>query len=123
MTGPVELADALRAALEALVVGWPIAGVRLVGSDGAVRAEAGDVAAGPARRVPLELSGSPVGHAELFGEVSPVDDEMLQLIALRMAAEQPTHQSTTESTDRDGAERAEPDSDPTRSGEHGPDPS
>jgi hypothetical protein len=69
--------------------------------------------------VPLQVSGMPVGEAELFGEVAPVDDEMLQLIGLRVAA----GRSTDESTDRDGAERAEPETDLARSGGHGPDPS
>jgi hypothetical protein len=51
--------------------------------------------------------------------VAPVDDEMMQLIALRVAA----GHSTDESTDRDGAERAEPETGLARSGGHGPDPS
>ncbi len=118
VTGPAELADALRAALEALVPGWPIAGARLLDTHGAVQAEAGDVG-GTGRRVALQVSGLPVGQAELFGEVAPVDDEMMQLIALRMAA----GRSTDESTDRDGAERAEPETDLARSGGHGRDPS
>jgi len=118
VTGPVELADALRAALIALVAGWPIAGARLVDTHGAVQAEAGAVG-GTGRRVPLQVSGIPVGQAELFGEVAPVDDEMMQLIALRLAA----GRSTDPSTDRDGAERAEPETDLARSGGHGPDPS
>jgi signal transduction histidine kinase len=115
VTGPVEMAEALRAALEALVAGWPLAGARLSGIDGVGQVEAGDVG-GTGRRVPLQVSGTPVGHADLFGEVAPVDDEMLQLIALRLAA----GRSTDESTDRDGAEPAEPGTGLARSGGHGP---
>jgi signal transduction histidine kinase len=118
VTGPFERADALRTALGALVAGWPIAGARLVDADGAVQAEAGDVG-GSGRRVALLVSGTPVGQAELFGEVAPVDDEMMQLIALRLAAGPPT----VASTDRDGGKHAEPETDPARSGGHGPDAS
>ncbi len=116
VTGSVQLTDALRAALEALVSGWPIAGARL-DVNGAVQVEVGDVG-GAGRRAPLEVAGMPVGEAHLFGEVAPVDDSMLQLIALRVAAERPTGGST----DRDVAEQVEPDGDPARSGGHGPDP-
>jgi hypothetical protein len=116
VTGPAGAADALRAALVALVAGWPITGARLSDRHGAVLAEAGDVG-GAGRRVPLEVCGTPVGQAELFGEVAPVYDDLLQLVALRVAAERPTN----ESTDRDGAERAEPETGLARSGGHGPD--
>jgi signal transduction histidine kinase len=118
VTGPVAVADAVRAALEALVSGWPITGARLVSLDGALTVLAGDVG-GTARRVPLEVSGLTVGQAELFGEVAPVDDEMMQLVALRLAADRPTQ----ESTDRDEAEPAEPGTDLERSAGHGPDAS
>jgi hypothetical protein len=118
VTGPVAVADAVRAALEALVGGWPIAGARLVSLDGTLTVVAGEVG-GTGRRVPLVVSGNSVGHADLFGEVGPVDDEMMQLMALRMAAGRPTG----ESTDRDGVSRAEPKSDSARSGGHGPDAS
>jgi signal transduction histidine kinase len=118
VTGPAGLADALRAALEALVSGWPIAGARILDPHGAVQAEAGDVG-GTARRVRLQVSGTPVGQAELFGEVEPVYEDVLQLIALRVAAGRPTDAST----DRDGVERAEPETIPARSGGHGPHPS
>jgi hypothetical protein len=118
VTGPAGLADALRAALEALVAGWPIAGARILDTHGAVQAEAGDVG-GTGRRVRLQVSGTPVGQAELFGEVEPVYEDVLQLIALRVAAGRPTDAST----DRDGVERAEPETIPARSGGHGPHPS
>jgi signal transduction histidine kinase len=118
VAGPARLVDALRAALEALVVGWPITGARLVGADGAVEVVAGDVG-GVGRRVRLEVSGTPVGQAELFGEVAPVYDDLLQLIALRMAAGRPTN----ESTDRDDAGLAEPGTGLARSAGHGPDAS
>jgi signal transduction histidine kinase len=118
VAGPARLVDALRAALEALVVGWPITGARLVGADGAVEVVAGDVG-GVGRRVRLEVSGTPVGQAELFGEVAPVYDDLLQLIALRMAAGRPTD----ESTDRDEAGLAEPGTGLARSAGHGPDAS
>jgi hypothetical protein len=118
VAGPAELADALRAALDALVAGWPITGARISDTDGAVLAGAGDVG-GTGRRVPLEVSGTPVAEAVLFGEVAPVYDDLLQLIALRVAAARPTK----ESTDRDGAERAEPGTGLARSAGHGPDAS
>jgi signal transduction histidine kinase len=118
VAGPAGLADALRAALEALVAGWPITGARLVGVDGAVAAVAGDVG-GTGRRVPLAVAGTPVGAADLFGEVAPVYDDLLQLVALRMAAGRPTRKST----DRDGAGRAEPGTGLARSAGHGPDAS
>jgi PAS domain-containing protein len=118
VAGPAGLADALRSALEALVVGWPITGARLVGVAGAVEVVAGDVG-GVGRRVRLEVSGTPVGEVELFGEVAPVYDDLLQLIALRMAAGRPTN----ESTDRDEAGRAEPGTGLVRSAGHGPDAS
>ena len=118
VTGPAELAEALRAALEALVTGWPIDGARLVGVDGAAEVVAGEVG-GSGRRVPLAVSGTPVGEAELFGEVAPVYDDLLQLIALRMAVGRPTKQST----DRDGGGRAEPGTGLARSAGHGPDAS
>lgn len=118
VTGPAEVAAALRAALEALVGGWPIDGARLVGLDGALEVVAGDVR-DTGRRVLLEVSGTPVGRVELFGEAAPVDDETLQLLALRLAAGCPTGAST----DRDGAEPAEPAADLARSGGHGPDAS
>jgi signal transduction histidine kinase len=118
VAGPAGLADALRSALEALVVGWPITGARLVGVAGAVQVVAGDVG-GVGRRVRLEVSGTPVGEVELFGEVAPVYDDLLQLIALRMAAGRPTN----ESTDRDEAGWAEPGTGLVRSAGHGPDAS
>ena len=117
VTGPAELADAVRAALEALVGGWPITGARLR-HPRCGPGRGGDVA-GAGRRVLLQVAGTAVGEAELFGEVAPVDDDLLQLIALRMAAGRPTK----ESTDRDGAERAEPETGLARSGGHGPDAS
>ena len=73
----------------------------------------------PAAGCALEVSGLPVGEAELFGEVAPVYDDLLQLIALRVAAGRPTKVST----DRDGAERAEPGTGLARSAGHGPDAS
>ncbi len=118
VTGPVELTDALRATLAALVAGWPIAGARLLDTHGAVHVETGDLG-GTGRRVPLQVAGTLVGHADLFGEVGPVDDEMMQLIALRLAAGRPAGVST----ERDEAEGAEREGDPARSGGHGPDPS
>ena len=72
--------------LAALVTGWPLGGVRLVAPDGSTLAEVGDVRDGAGRQVPLAVSGTAVGTAEVFGEVDPVDDEMLQLIGLRLAA-------------------------------------
>ena len=118
VTGPAELADAVRTALESLVAGWPITGARLCDTHGAVLAEAGDVA-GAGRTVRLQVSGLAVGAAELFGEVAPVHDDLLQLIALRLAAGRPTEVST----DRDGAERAERETGLARSAGHGPDAS
>jgi PAS domain S-box-containing protein len=117
VTGPED--DAVRASLAALVDRWPLRGVQLLAPDGSTLAEVGEVLDGVGRSVPLAVSGTAVGTAVMFGEVDPVDDEMLQLIALRLAAGSPTDGST----DRDGSGRAEPGSGPARSGGHGPDPS
>ena len=111
----VSTGDAVQASLAALVTGWPLGGMRLLATDGSTLAEVGDVRDGAGRQVPLAVSGAAVGTAEVFGEVDPVDDEMLQLIGLRLAAGL--------STDRDGDDHAEPAADQTRSKRHGPDTS
>jgi signal transduction histidine kinase len=113
---PTETVDGLREALEALVAGWPLTGVRLRSVDGRSEVVVGDVSGGSARRVDLVVSGSPVGTAEVFGEVDPdpVDRGMMQLIALRLAAGL--------STRRDGGWGAEPAEERDRSHGHGPDP-
>ena len=118
VTGPAELADAVRAALEALVAGWPITGARLCDTRRCGGGVAGDVG-GPAAPCACRCPGLAVGEAELFGEVAPVHDDLLQLIALRLAAGRPTKVST----DRDGAGRAEPGTGLARSAGHGPDAS
>jgi PAS domain-containing protein len=116
VVAPTETADGLRSALEALVAGWPLTGVRLTSLDGRSDVFAGDVSGGSPRRVDLEVSGSPVGTAEVFGEIDPdpVDRGMMQLIALRLAAGL--------STRRDGGTGSEPAADRDRSHGHGPDP-
>ena len=115
VVAPTGTADGVRAALEGLVAGWPLAGVRLVGVDGGPEVVVGDVS-GESRRVDLVVSGAVVGTAEVFGEVDPdpVDRGMMQLIALRLAAGL--------STRRDGGKGAEPQEQSGRFPGHGPDP-
>ena len=116
VVAPTGTAEGLRRALEALVTGWPLAGVRLVGVDGEPEIFVGDVAGESHRRVDLVVSGTRVGTAEVFGEVDPdpVDRGMMQLIALRLAAGL--------STKRDGGRGAEPPEHSGRFPGHGPDP-
>jgi signal transduction histidine kinase len=91
--------SALLAGAEALAAGWPLDGVRVTGPSG-VDVTAGDVTGGPVRRMPLQVSGRAVGSVDLVGEQEPVDDDLLQVFALRLAAE--------ESTDRDDGGGVEP---------------
>jgi PAS domain S-box-containing protein len=81
--GGRDHAAVVRAAAEAIVESWPVGGIRVMWPGASV--ESG-VLSGPVRQVPLVAAGAEVGAVELVGEEDPVEDEILQLLALRLSA-------------------------------------
>ncbi len=83
VTSTPVLPDAVEAALRLLVTEWTVDGVRVTGP-GDLDVTVGQIT-GPSRVVDLELSGRLLGTVELVGERVPVDNGVLQLLALRLA--------------------------------------
>jgi PAS domain S-box-containing protein len=93
LTAEPELAAALRAAAEEVVSGWRLSGAVLTvtatpGRDRLV-IRVGDLTAPALARTtrPLVLGGRHLGSLELVRPRHPVEDELVQLFALRIAAE------------------------------------
>jgi PAS domain S-box-containing protein len=76
-------ATVLTKAVAAVVESWPVHGLRVTWPGGSV--EAGTMV-GPVRSVPLVVGGVEVGVAEVAGEVDEVDPDVLDLLAVRVAA-------------------------------------
>jgi hypothetical protein len=117
VAGPAGMADALRSALEALVAGWPL-DRRPAGRRGWRRRSSAATSAVIGRRVRLGCPGRRSGTASCSARLARWTDDLLQLIALRMAAGRPP---TSPRTRRAG--RAEPGTGLVRSAGHGPDAS
>ena len=83
VTSTPVLSGAIEAALDLLLREWTVEGVRVTLPTGLTVA-AGVITAA-SRVVDLELSGRIVGTVELAGERVPVDNGVLQLLALRLA--------------------------------------
>ena len=81
--GGADDVTVVRAVAQALLDTWPLDGLRVRWGGGSV--DAGDLG-GPVRVLPLVLDGRPVGVAELIGESEPVDADVLELLAVRVAA-------------------------------------
>jgi PAS domain S-box-containing protein len=81
--GGTDDAAVLHRAAGAIVETWPVRGMRVTWPEGAVTAGA---MSGPLRRAPLRVDGREVGTVELVGEPDQVDADVLQLLAVRVAA-------------------------------------
>ena len=73
----------IRNAAAAIVESWPVRGMRVAWPGGSVDA---GILTGPVRRTPLVVDGAEVGTVELVGEEDPVEAEILELLAIRLAA-------------------------------------